>query len=191
MTVIGIDPGPKASGFVIFDGTNVIETSEAYENEALIGYLEQVPKEQPVVIERVQFYGKLMGADVFDTLWFGGRFYQAVKTAGGVPHRVYWAEVKRQFVEGARWDEKKGKKRKITEADVRLGVLKRFGGEKLAKGTKAAPGPCRGVTSHAWSALALALYWWDRASSSGIVSPMVRSEAALMKALQDIESLDF
>jgi hypothetical protein len=180
-SVVGIDPGPKTSGFVWFDGVNVIESSPAAPNDHLCALLGTAAFKPPaaVVIERVQFYGKLMGADVFDTLWWGGRFYEAALQRGGyLVHRVYWNEVKRQFVERARTDDA-GKRKKITEADVRLGVLKRFGGEQAAKGTKAAPGPCRGVTSHAWSALALAVYWWDRSSSAGLV-PYMADRAALV-----------
>lgn len=172
--VVGIDPGPTSSGFVVFDGVSVVVASSQSQNELLCPLLSSgAMKDTAVVIERVQFYGKIMGPDVFDTLWWGGRFYEAALHGGHIVQRVFWNDIKRQFVTGARWDEKKGKKKAITETDVRLGVEARFGGRKAAKGTTAAPGPCAGVVGeHAWSALALAIYWWDRASSAGIVPEM-------------------
>lgn len=175
--VIGIDPGPRTSGFVLFNGTEVVEAVEDYENEALVRRLRfYAPPPQcaalpAVVIERVQFYGKIMGPDVFDTIWYGGRFYQAAEGRGLVPHRVFWNEVRRQFVEAPRRDAE-GKAKKVTEADVWLGLVKRFGGKEIAVGTRKSPGTLAHVKTHARSALALAIYWWDRASSAGVVPHM-------------------
>jgi hypothetical protein len=173
MFVVGIDPGPVSSGYVLFDGANVVEASGAYDNAQLRDdLLGGKIVADAVVIERVQFYGKLMGPAVFDTIWWGGRFFEAGLGAGMTVSRVYWNDVKRQFVGAARVDDKTGKKKKITESDVRLGVIERFGGRAAALGSKKAPGPCAGVRDHAWSALALTVYWWDKAHSGGVVAPL-------------------
>lgn len=195
MIVIGIDPGPTKSGFVIFDGTCIVEADEAYENAELLDFLRDT-KVDGVVIERVQFYGRLFGATVLDTVWWSGRFHEAAQQAGSVVHRVYWNDVKRQFVPGARIDAVTGKKKKITERDVQLGVIDRFGGKAAAVGTKKAPGPLKILKTHAWSAMALAVWWWDRASSAGLAPPMTTApgrqiEAPLSRTLNTIVAGDF
>lgn len=47
------------------------------------------------------------------------------------------------------------------DGNIRQALVDRFGGQAQAVGTKKAPGPLFGLSSHRWSALAVAVTWWD------------------------------
>ena len=72
MRVLGIDPGPNESAYVIWDGAKVCEH----------GYLANAALSQRLTgngydtkaIERVSFYGQTVGASVFETCEWVGRF---------------------------------------------------------------------------------------------------------------------
>lgn len=149
-SVLAIDPGPKTSGVVLYDGGVGFAMGEC-ENIAVLSVLN---RNNAVVIERMQFYGSLVGAPVLETLRWSGRFEQRALDQGATVQRVYYADVRQHFCGGGF--------KKAKESHVRAAVLDRFGGRAVAVGTKHAPGPLYSVKSHAWSALALALLWWDR-----------------------------
>jgi hypothetical protein len=47
------------------------------------------------------------------------------------------------------------------DANIRQALIDCYGGKVEAIGKKKAPGPLYGISSHAWSALAVAQTWWD------------------------------
>lgn len=156
--VLAIDPGPVQSGWVIYDAARDSRTALAAGvdlNEQVLGTLHEPATTELVshmVIERVQSYGRIVGASVYDTVFWSGRFYEAAETRGLVVLRMYFREV-RQHLCG---------KHPAKERDVWAKVLDRFGGKAVALGTKAHPGPLYAVRSHARSALAIAVTWGDR-----------------------------
>lgn len=149
--VLAIDPGPVISGWVIFDGLAVCAAG-VDPNEEVLALIDRTGIVSDVVIERVQSYGRIVGASVYDMVFWSGRFYEAAVTRGYVVHRMYFREV-RQHLCG---------KHPAKERQVWEQILARYGGKLPALGTKHCPGPLMHVRSHARSALALALTWWDR-----------------------------
>lgn len=160
MNVLGVDPGTRESGFCLFDGTTVMDVGTV-QNEILYGRIRvgQFGSKTAYVFEKIQSYGKPVGASVLETAFWTGRMFDAAVTVtsmGAPVSRIAFPHVKQHLCPGS-----KGK-----DADVRGALLKRFGGATVAKGTKAAPGPLYRVSSHGWSALAIAVVWWDRAATA-------------------------
>jgi len=154
MHIIAIDPGPERSGYVVFDGARVLACG--WETTLDIRHVchEWFRYFAAVVFEGVESYGMAVGAETFETVFVTGRLYEFAADIYGDDHvsRIYRKAIKLHLCGSAR----------AKDANIRVALLDRFGGEKVAKGTKAAPGPLYGVSGHCWAALALAVTWWDQ-----------------------------
>jgi hypothetical protein len=160
--VIGIDPGPTTSAIVVYDPVAHVVRSAMAEvrNADALTWIDAHAGGLPVAIERVESMGMAVGAEVFETVWWSGRFFEATITAGGLPYRLTRHAVKLHLT-GTR---------RAKEAELNTALRDRFGGS-AAKGTKARPGPCFGVTSHAWAALAVALTFAEEEGTSRPIVP--------------------
>lgn len=151
MNVLGIDPGTSVSAVVVYDGTRVV--SHAIQpNQVLVdrlhdGYL--TPTTTILAIEQIESMGMAVGASVFETVFWSGRMVQA--WSPGRWERVTRRQVKLHLCGTMRAKDK----------NIRQALLDRFGGREKALGTKKAPGPLYGVSSHCWSALAVAVTFYD------------------------------
>jgi len=152
MRLVAIDPGPVESAVIWFDDGTVIAHS-IDENHHVLGMLEVsewVGNAEVVVIEKVESYGMSVGKDIFETVWWAGRFFdRAVRRfirAEMVPRRT----VKMYLCNDSR----------AKDGNIRQALIDRYGGiggVKAAKGTKANPGPLYGIANDEWQALALAV----------------------------------
>jgi hypothetical protein len=93
-------------------------------------------------------YGMAVGASVFETCVWIGRFVQTASVSGGNVTRVFRKDVKLHLCNSPR----------AKDGNVRQALIDRLG----PQGTKKAPGPTYGVKSHEWAALAVAVYGWDQ-----------------------------
>ena len=146
MNVLGIDPGPYDSAYVIWDGARVIEhghLANAVMQQRLSGngYDE-------LAIEWITCYGKVVGKDVFKTCAEIGRFDHE-RSARLIERR----EVRLHLCDTAR----------SGDPQVRRALLDRFG----EQGKKTAPGVLYGVKKHEWSALAVAVTAYDQIEREG------------------------
>jgi hypothetical protein len=149
MNVIAIDPGYRQSAFLEYDGQRVIGHGiEA--NDQLLADMAASKKQAVLVIEEMQiFAGHGVGKEVFDSVFWSGRFAQ-VWTPRPF-ERLLRSKVRAHL--GAS---------KGGDAAVRQALIERFGPYREdAIGKKATPGPLFGITSHEWSALAIGVTWWD------------------------------
>ncbi len=105
-----------------------------------------------MTFESIESYGMAVGREVFETVWWTGRFFEAVARRGANASRLPRKAVKLHLCGSVR----------APDSNIRIALLDRFGGTELAKGTKKAPGPLFGIKSHEWAALALAVTWWDQ-----------------------------
>ena len=80
-SVLAIDPGSSQSAWLRFDGTRP-GAFGITANEILVKALRSGGLPDVVVIEKIESYGMAVGAEVFDTVWWAGRFAEA---AGRVP----------------------------------------------------------------------------------------------------------
>src|ERR1019366_6572924 len=102
-------------------------------------------------IEMVASYGMAVGASVFDTCVWAGRFIECWSRTGfdrdWAAGRVFRREVKLHLCGSAR----------AKDANVRQALIDRYGGKEKAVGRKKTPGPLYGLKSDCWSALAVAI----------------------------------
>lgn len=150
-TILAIDPGTTESGWVLLrDGVPVRFGKDA--NDHVIGKVD-ILSERPdstLAIEMVASYGMPVGAEVFETCVWAGRFIEAW---GGGEVRVYRKDVKMHLCGQTR----------AKDGNVRQALIDRFGGKDKAIGKKATPGPCYGMSGDVWQALALAVTVHDGA----------------------------
>lgn len=155
MSVLAIDPGTEQSAYVVFDGERV-EEGCILSNEMLLSSLEcrsvrGLPWDQHLAIEMVASYGMPVGREVFETVFWTGRFCESWDSQGHWD-RIYRQDVKLHLCQSPR----------AKDANIRQALIDRFGpGKDKAIGRKASPGPLYGLKSHMWAALAVAVTWWD------------------------------
>ena len=160
MTVrLAIDPGPEQSAWLIHDSrTDQISYHGIEHNELVVdrlrddaflwGYVDRVS------IEKVESFGMAVGAEVFETVFWSGRFAEAARNL--VLERVTRRAVKLHLCGSAR----------AKDTNIRQALIDRYGGP-AAIGKKATPGPLFGISKDVWSALAVAVTATDMALTSG------------------------
>ena len=138
-TVLAIDPGNAVSGVVRFDGSRVL-FSGVIENQDVLRIIAD-DNSDLLAIELFVATNQRLGNESIETIHWGGRFHQS----SGDPDSVVL--VPRSHVKKAL-----GLTHHHGDKEVNAALLRVVG----AKGTKANPGPCYGVSSHAWAALGVA-----------------------------------
>lgn len=151
MIVLAIDPGPQESGWATWNGSEIGDSGVS-SNEEVLAWLWHHPAHTAhgnvlVAIEMIRSYGMAVGASVFDTCVWVGRFQQCAVSSSKPVKLCYRTDVKLHIC----------KSPKAKDANVRQALLDQIG----PQGRKAAPGPTYGVRSHAWAALAVAVYAHD------------------------------
>ena len=143
-TILAIDPGTYQSAWLRFERGRP-QGFGITGNDTLTKALRTGGLPDVVVIEKIESYGMAVGAEVFDTVWWTGRFAEAANRATVVmlPRRI----VKLTVCGDSR----------AKDANVRQALIDRFGGKDAAIGRKAAPGPLYGISRDMWSALAIAV----------------------------------
>jgi hypothetical protein len=154
VNVIGLDPGPEKSAYVVFNGLT-ISSHDIVENNVMLTRLE-VAKETShagayvLVCEQISMGGQVAGPSVFETCFWTGRFCEMWS-----PRR--WDRVKRIKVK-----DHLAHTVRANDAVIRQVLIERFGpGTEVAIGKKSKPGPLYGIASHEWAALAVAVTWYD------------------------------
>jgi hypothetical protein len=142
-SILAIDPGTTQSAWLRYDGSRP-QGFGITANDVLVRALRTGGLPDVVVIEKVESYGMAVGAEVFDTVLWAGRFAEAA-------HRVPVVLLPRRAVKLALCGDSRAK-----DANIRQALLDRFGGS-AAMGRKAAPGPLYGIARDVWSALAIAV----------------------------------
>ncbi len=149
MNVLAIDPGTEQSAYVVYDGAvleyGILDNEDfAREVREWTNYLNHM------AIEMVACYGMPVGAEVFETCVWIGKFESAWGDCD--ISRVYRKDVKLHLCGQPR----------AKDANIRQALIDKFGpGKERAIGRKATPGPLYGIKSHEWAALAVAVTWWE------------------------------
>lgn len=149
MRIFAIDPGPKESAWVLWDGARILSSGKERNSDlrlrvGLVSH--RLPLPDICAIEMIASYGMAVGREVFETCVWIGRFLERWDCD---PHArlVYRRDVKLHLCGSMR----------AKDPNVRQALLDRFGGRAAAVGKKAAPGPLYGVSGDVWSALAVAI----------------------------------
>jgi hypothetical protein len=147
-SILAIDPGPTMSAWVEYRrGLPVAFGKEA--NPAVLLVIGRSDSRR-FAIESVASYGMAVGAEVFETCVWSGRFIQQWAIFGdhSRPIRVYRKDVTLHLCGSARAKDK----------NVRQALIDRYGpGKDKAIGRKASPGPLYGISADVWAALAVAV----------------------------------
>jgi len=168
MRLLAIDPGTRQSAWVLMDTTATVPVRLAdgsraerprlidfgiVPNDDLLLLLRGIAADRSTdaaVIERVQPLGMSVSDDVFETVYWSGRFAEALH-----PRSTY--RLGRKVVKAHLCGTTRAK-----DPNVNAVVKDRYGGD-TAKGTKASPGPLYGVSRDVWAALAVGLAWLEGA----------------------------
>jgi hypothetical protein len=153
-TLLAIDPGCTESGWVLID---VDTRRPLYFSKSLNTVLRDLivtshsyVDGDSAVIEMIASYGMAVGAEVFDTCVWIGRYVEVLD--------VETELVKRQPVKVHHCHSTKA-----SDANIRQALVDRFalGQPNHGKGTKADPGWFHGFRADVWQAYALAVYAAD------------------------------
>lgn len=144
MKVFAIDPGTTKSGWVLFEDGAVLDAG-VFDNADLREVIGSgCYGADTLAIEMIASYGMAVGASVFRTCWWIGRFADRwLERTGNLPMEVFRQDVKLHVC----------KSTKARDTNVRVALVDLIG----PKGTKANPGPTYRVSSHAWQALGVAV----------------------------------
>lgn len=155
MIILGIDPGPTESAYVIWDGSRVIQHGMS-ENQLLIKSLNPEVNVTHCAIEMIASYGMSVGQEVFETCVWIGRWLER------------WEYVSAWSEEGSSFDAIRVTRKDVAvhlcnsaragDSNVSQALRDRFG----EKGTRKNPGATYGIVKDEWSALAVAVTVYDR-----------------------------
>lgn len=153
--VLAIDPGNTESGYAVID----VETRKPilfgkvanFDLRAMILDGSLLAGVDEVAIEMVATYGMPVGASVFETCVWIGRFIEVIDQPSQL---VFRSPVRAHHCHS----------NKAKDANVRQALVDRFapGASNYGKGTKADPGWFHGFRADVWQAYALAIYVADQ-----------------------------
>lgn len=155
MLLLAIDPGNKESGYVVVDVyegkiQKILDRGKLKNKDILERIRWDCHGITDVAIEMVASYGMAVGATVFDTCVWIGRFMQQVKTfiPNADMHRIYRKDEKIELCGSM----------KAKDSNIRQALVDIYapGEPNFGKGTKEKPGFFYGFKSDIWQAFAVA-----------------------------------
>lgn len=141
MKILAIDSGPKESGWTIYEAGGSVIDSGVADNHDVLRWV-QASDADHLALEMIAGMGMTVGQSTFDTCKWIGRFIQAWREPDAAV-LIFRREVKSHLCGSQQAKDK----------NIRQALIDKVG----EPGTKKAPGPTYGVSSHAWSALAVAV----------------------------------
>lgn len=143
--IIAIDPGPKESAWIILKN-GIPEQWRKEENTRVLSMLQSIRNYSELigrilVIEKIASMGMAVGEEVFDTVFWAGRFYQAY-----LPGRIEM--IPRMDVKMCLCNNSRAKDKNIRQA-----LIDKFGGiNSIKRG-----GHLHKVSGDVWAALGVAI----------------------------------
>ena len=148
--VISLDPGPVDTAWVTVESPTLRIVDHGFQpNVEILGLLTCVFTDsamymspQPVIAcEMVQSFGMSVGASVFETVYWIGRFNQKACDLSLPFHRIFRKDIKMHLCQSMR----------AKDANIRQALIDKLG----PQGKKSSPGPTYGISKHSWAALAV------------------------------------
>jgi hypothetical protein len=154
-TYLAIDPGSSESAYVVVDEDLRVLESRKVANEVLRQHLRGIIWQHRVgtaAIEMITSYGMPVGAEVFRTCVWIGRFVEQIHA------ETHCFAIPRSVIKAHICDSTRAK-----DSNVRQALVDRFApGQGTGKGTAKKPGWFYGFRADIWQAYALAVYMVDR-----------------------------
>jgi hypothetical protein len=150
--IIAIDPGPTETAWVIYDPIlEMVMDSGYYENgDPVYAQIDNAWKSEVSVcaIEMVACYGMAVGAEIFETAVWIGKYEREAERCGLRVARIKRLECKMTLCHDSR----------AKDSNIRQALIDRFG----PVGTKKLPGKLYGISGDKWAALAVAVTQADK-----------------------------
>lgn len=147
--IFSVDPGNVQSAYTIIDAQTLRPvTARIVQNDELLQTIAEYPDKHTTafVVEMCACYGMPVGREIFDTVFWIGRFYETA-AAYCLRDRVYRMDVKMHLCHNSR----------AKDANIRQALIDRFG----IVGTKKAPGWFFGFKADMWAAYAVGVSFAD------------------------------
>lgn len=162
--ILAIDPGSTQSGWCYVDTEDLHPLAHGKtDNRDLLNSLRYTGRQicDLAVIEMVASYGMPVGKEVFTTVLWIGRYFEAVDRLGIGVELVERMRVKLHHCHSV----------KAGDATIKQALIDRFayGQANRGKGTKGAPGWFYGFHHDVWSAYALAILAADTINEQTVV----------------------
>jgi hypothetical protein len=143
VNILALDPGDKRTAFVHFDPVSEMILDKAIcDNELTIQEIKKF-RDSIFVIEMIASYGMAVGANVFETCVWIGKFIREAELCGMRIERIYRREEKLLLCGNSR----------AKDTNIRQYLIDRYG----PPGTMKNPGRTYGISKDLWSALAVAV----------------------------------
>jgi len=148
--IFAVDPGNIQSAFVLLHPDLSVEDKGIVPNSELLKIIPRHSrpsfKDSEFVIEMMASYGMAIGREVFETVFWIGRFYEGAK---GYASRnlLYRMDVKMNLCKSMR----------AKDSNIRRALIDRFG----EVGTKKSPGWFYGIKADLWQSYALGVTYSD------------------------------
>ena len=155
--ILAIDSGNIQSGWAVLDDDLRPVAFGKVENKHLLNDLIPLLLEKYRIkicaLELIQCFGMSVGASVFDTCIWIGRFWQLLEGRGIRIHGIYRRDEKMNLCNSV----------KAKDTNIRQALIDRFAQHdfKNGKGTKKDPDWFYGVSKDVWSAIAVGVTCWD------------------------------
>jgi hypothetical protein len=155
-SVLAIDPGPIESAFCLIDSGSrkPVRFAKVSNYSLLVRLRIDLLQQDVAAVEMIASYGMSVGAEVFETCVWIGRFVEAMSQKDEAVQLVKRQPVKLHHCKSA----------KAKDSNVRQALIDRFGqgASNGGKGTKAEPGWFYGFAADVWQSYALAVFVADQ-----------------------------
>ena len=143
--MLAIDPGTTSSAYVLYEAGEILGKGKI-ENEAMLDIIRSTGFDT-LVIEAIASYGMSVGAEVFTTCIWVGRFIQVCVDKGSPYELMYRKDIKMHLCHSM----------KAKDSNIRQALIDRLG----KPGTKKNQGRTYGISGDEWAALAVAITFSD------------------------------
>ena len=145
--ILAIDPGCNESAYVVLDERlKPVKFGKVY-NTDMLDVIENADCEH-IAIEMVASYGMAVGKEVFETVFWIGRFWEtALLTDCKYIQKIYRKDEKMNLCHNM----------KAKDSNIRQALIDRFG----VVGVKKAQGWFYGVSKDVWAAIAVGVTYHD------------------------------
>jgi len=153
MKILAIDPGNELSAYCLIDGDSMKPLDFGkIGNEELRCYIRefQFSEDDRAAVEMVASYGMAVGAEVFDTVRWIGRYQECLtRKLTEPPTLIYRMQEKMHICHDSR----------AKDPNIRIALIDRFAqhDKKTGKGTKKNPDWFYGFASDMWAAYAVGI----------------------------------
>ena len=148
--ILAIDPGNEFSAYTLYLDGVVLVADKVLNAELLLDIIPGLSYDV-VAIEMVACYGMPVGATIFETCVWIGRFKQTCFERDTKTYFVFRRQVKMHLCHSA----------KAKDSNVRQAIIDLYpaigGGSTPQIGTKKKPGPLYGISADMWASLGVAI----------------------------------